>query len=353
MITRAQICAKIAPSVMNGLAPTNQTVIDTANRIQQRLLVRGNWYDTQRLIRLRCKNNTVPLPRFVDTVIATATNGMSQGPVFGFGYEFMDHGPGEQAPMSETYCGMPLKDIGYSPVMFDIPWDTPQYIIAVSDQAADVGSSMKVWASTSNKNEVRSVDDDAYLPYFELPILNWINGEEGRLAGADLVSANMSPVKVQEIHSLQKGITKGYICLYAVDPAIVADPALLNTAAYKYLHPLWFLGKYHPNDLIPEFRRYRLLNKSTRNWTRVHMWCKLRHVDMLRDDDLALLRSLDAYVYEAMAIRLEDAGDLAGAQQHKAAAINELQAWHSHQATPDRTIQWEESYANGSRMSLE
>lgn len=349
MLTFLDIRNDIAEFVEGGLSPSDDRVKDRANNIEERLLIRGDWYDTQRLVKIWVKNNTFALPYFVQRVIA-ANIGTSPAPTFDLGYEFEDHGPGEHGPLEPTYSGPALKDIGTSPCFFDIPPDMPGRLMAFSDAAEDLGKKLTVYAMRANKNQIFT----GSTPGFELPILVW-NGSppsEGRINGDDVVAGNYSE-EVQEIEAIRKPITQGYVCLYSVHPDIIADPTLLDDEDYAQHHPLWFLGKFHPDERRPTYRRYRVLDKTTRDATSILAWCKLRHVKMTRDDDPGLLRSRDAYVYEAMAMREERNRNTEAGRTFKAMALNELAAWHTDMRTEHRTVKFDESYSMGDRPSLD
>ena len=56
----------------------------------------------------------------------------------------------------------------------------------------------------------------------------------------------------------------------------------------------FFLGKYHPAQKIPQFRRYGITNKAVGRKANMLLLVKLRHIPLVHEDDILPLDSIQA-----------------------------------------------------------
>jgi hypothetical protein len=99
---------------------------------------------------------------------------------------------------------------------------------------------------------------------------------------------------------------------------------------------MYFLAKYHPDETVPGYRRYKIKNypsydPETNPDSNVcaQLMCKLRYIPATRDDDVLIIQNLDAIKNMVMAIREENAGTLDVAIVYEQKAIGLLNQQHA------------------------
>lgn len=286
-----------------------QTLNDAINEALERLLDLQPWECLKRNIRLTTCNNCITLPYETESVLAVDLNGIP-GRAYGQMYQFLSSGPGDLSMKTGGSGYRDLVDMGDQwPVMFDIPDSYPidnvedndvipegMRIAAFSTDGSDATQTMTVSGlNAKGENVIES-----------LPIQKWHGGVEGELLGRWDKSLKLSVASFKEIIRVLKPVTKGYVCLYAVD----ASRDMMFT-----------LAKYHPKQLIPGFRRYKITNKrSYGECTSILAMVRLRHVPLVSDNDILPIDSLQPLKLMVMAITAENAKDAASAVQYMGAA---------------------------------
>jgi hypothetical protein len=139
----------------------------------------------------------------------------------------------------------------------------------------------------------------------ELRVQKWHGGVEGELQGRWDKSLKLSTNSFKEVIRVLKPETKGYVCLYAVDPA---RDYMFN------------LAKYHPKQTIPGFRRYRITNKNYGEFTSILAMVRLRSVPLVSDNDILPIDSIQPLKLMVMAITAENAKDAQNAAIYMGAA---------------------------------
>jgi hypothetical protein len=111
---------------------------------------------------------------------------------------------------------------------------------------------------------------------------------------------------------------------------------------------MYFLGKYHPDETMPSYRRYKVLGADYATVRRIDLLCKIRYVPVIRDDDVLLIQNLDAIKTMVMAIREENAGNIQAALmlEEKATAQLARQFVNGRSADPIMRVQDSFAYAN-------
>ena len=133
----------VSPFVEAGLCPGSEMVDKRINEAQRRLLTKGDWKYTLTRMRFCTDNNSITLPREVETAL-TVDIDLSPRRIFGHTYEFLEGGPGEVSACSNT-CSKDLEDLGNGwPVFFDIPGSSSMKLMALSTEAADESLKMRI-----------------------------------------------------------------------------------------------------------------------------------------------------------------------------------------------------------------
>lgn len=289
------------------------------NEAIRRLMPKVTTSRLQQLVRMVVRNTEFALPREAEKVLWVDIDG-TPASAFGRPYQFLQHGPGDFASRSRYSNTPQLEDLGEASYMFSLPgllgsYDTDQdndagddddyplgfKLYAYSDAAADDGKELTVYGYGLLAQELRVASAGVSLPGISVPIHQFAGGVEGAITGP-LSSVTGSAYRFREIAvdgGVRKPVTEGYVTLYAV---------------YPETNEMWLVGKYHPDETIPMFRRYRIAgkpyNRTQPSCNNVLMLVKMRFVTLTRANDIVPLDSLDAIKNMCISISYENAKDL-------------------------------------------
>ncbi len=283
------------------------------NEALERLIDGHDWECMRKILKITTCKKCFSLPYNVEKIMWVDVNG-TPGRVYGLPYQFLSSGPGD---LDARMYGSGLRDILDKgddwPVMFDIPseievndvavpFSNGLQLLAFSTEASDVGKSFRVQGVDVNSREI----NPGTYPGVEVAIHRWKGGTMGRTSGT--WDAGLVPTTqfFGEVTRIVKDITAGPITLYAVDTAT---------------NYFFFLGEYHPLVKIPQFRRYSITNTSCGCNTTVLALVKLRHVYLTQPTDIVPVDSLQAVKLMCLAIRQENAGDIAGGAAYAEQAL--------------------------------
>lgn len=297
LFTLGSIRELVSPFVLTGgSCPDSVTVKNRVNEAIRRLLSEGraDWDQTQRRVRLFVSNGLITLPREFESarVIAVDRKPVTILPTH---YHYIESGPGVEMA-GEHYGGVDIMDAGSGwPTFFDIPDSengSGYYLFAASTAATDADLTMLVQARGTNGAQILQTSG---APGIVLPVTVW-SGAEGVLSGLP-AAPYLSSLAVTHIDSVSLPANqKGYISFYAVNPTT---------------HEMFFLSKYHPDEVVPGYRRYGILSPASDDPVRaVDMLCKVRYIPATRDEDVLLIQNPDAIKTMVMAIREENAGNI-------------------------------------------
>lgn len=294
----------VAKFVEAGTCANRAVVVDRINEACRRLLPEANWSGTIFRLRFATNNNTITLPRNVLRVLKVDVD-MTPREVFGISYEFMEGGPGELCP--EDGYGPDLLDIGDGwPTFFDIPAGIPSKLIAFSTALEDVGQQLTIMGRDVYNADITT---SLGLPGETITIGRWQNGTEGTVNANDLPQTTTN--SFTDITAVHKPVTRGFVSLYTYD---ATD------------HRMYFLSKYHPDETVPGYRRYRLTDPNFTDVRNVLCQVKLRFVPLSHDNDLLPIQNLDALKQEVISIREENDGKGTSAEAAHNKAIRLLNA---------------------------
>jgi hypothetical protein len=277
------------------------TVDARINEAIARLCDLEPWAVMLRPIQIRVCNACFALPYQVEKLERVAFDG-TPGVIWGPVYQFLSSGPGDLDFRVSGSGIQQLLDLGdHWPTFYDVP----RTIETATSSTALAGAYLCAFATTSDdvgkELTVEGFDDSAHEVTLTLPIKQWSGGVEGAIKGGWKVGGILSETAVSEVSRVRKPVTTGYCTLLAVDPAT---------------NYIFVLAKYHPRETLPQFRRYRIVNKTVSTSTRVRGLARLRALPVSDASDVLLLDSIPAIKLMVIAIREENAGNLAGASQY-------------------------------------
>jgi len=290
-----------AEFVGNGHQPDDVEVLNALNEATQILMQKGNWKNTVRKMRMCVSNYTFAVPQDVETVLKI---NFSEYPssVWNMAYEFMDSGPGTLLEGNDT-CSTDCVDLGDGfPTFFPIG-ATARKIMAFSTESADEDVSMRVQGYDSMAMKINPTSAGE-----QLSVQRWNGGTEGSLTD-EIITAALSTNEFQDISSIIKPETSGYVTLYAYDPDT---------------YNMWILGKYEPYETQPGYRRYRITNTTYTDVAHITALVKLRYVPMRDDTDLLLIQNLPALKLMCKALHQFDHGDPQRGLIYQAKAVTML-----------------------------
>ena len=296
--------------VDNGTCDNN-LVDDKINDALERLTDAEDFEAMRKMIRISVCNRAFALPYNVEKVLWVDIDG-TPARTFGLPYQFLSSGPGDLDTRCGGSCYKDLVDKGDDwPVQFDVP---KQYeytdpvngevstiypnglpLVAFCTESADVGTTIRVRGFSHDAVEIGA----GINPGEDITAQLWPGGTEGTIVRAPGTTGfTVSTNEFQDVSRIIKPQTQGYITLYAVDT---------DTNHFFYL------AKYHPNQTIPQFRRYNITNHTLNVQSNVLALVKLRHVPLVHEDDILPIDSMQALKLMIMALREEDAQNVQGA----------------------------------------
>ncbi len=291
------------------------------NEAVRRLFPKTNASRLIQPIRMVVRNSEFALPREAEKIMWVDTDGVPAS-IFSKPYEFMHNGPGDFAYNSRSTATPQIKDLGEKPYMFSLPGllgsdddnqtndrsttnaDDDDYplgftLAAFSEYADDVGKEITVRGWDILAQEIRlPVTGGLSSPGLTIKINQFYGGVEGSINGT-WSTLEHSSQNFRDIGQIYKPVTKGHITIYAI---------------YEATNEMVLVGKYHPDETLPMFRRYRFTSKPyvrlQPSCTNVLMLVKMRYVPMTRATDVVPFDSLDAVKLMCIAITYENAKDL-------------------------------------------
>lgn len=293
------------------------------NEAVRRLLPKTNASRLVQPIRMIVRNSQFALPREAEKVMWVDTNGVPAS-VFGKPYEFMHTGPGDLVYRSYSTSSPQVKDLGDKPYMFELPdlagpddenftndhttnTDDDDYpdgfiLAAFSEYTEDVGKEITIRGWDILAQEIRlPVTGGLSSPGLTIKINRFLNGTEGSISGT-WSQIEHSAQNFRDISQVYKPVTKGHITIYAI---------------YESTNEMWMVGKYHPDETLPMFRRYQLTSKpfdrKQPSCTNVLMLVKMRYIPLTRSTDVVPIDSLDALKNMCISISYENSKDLENA----------------------------------------
>lgn len=284
--TLAQAEPKLARFADGGASDVRSAINDALEQLSSMSL----WRDMRRTIRISVQNEVLPLPQNVESILRVTVDG-NPSQVFGTDYQFVEGGVGDLD--WENNSGLGLSDYGAGHcVQFDINPDKPGKLFAVSADPRD----------NAKEVTVTGILEDGTDSAESIKVRRW-TGDVGNLDFNPLKITGADLYEVTRV-VLPSGL-QGWVSLYMTDGTDV-----------------FFLAKYHPDVLVPEFRRYRV------NWTldadvpsQVLAEVRIRFMPLVSSGDVIPFNSLAAVQYMMQAVKEFNAGNMDGGANYQALAM--------------------------------
>ena len=291
---------------------TSDEYADKINSVTRMLMKRGNWWETEVLVRLCVHSCQIVWPRYVGTVTGIRFCCFGQMQIQNGWYSIL--GPMSSAGFAAGYGA--YSGIGYggwiAPTMFDgdtspvhtqITGNTGKYIRYNVVKATDYGKTIRIYGTKLGGQ----------------PLQEKVNGVWQM--GITLTAASpfaQSAVLVTRIDQVVRERTEGMTYLYQYDPV-----------ALKQLQ----LAVYEPNDTNPQFRKSLVTGfnqirgnedeNGQKTWTCDAM-VKLQYFPVVNDRDFLFIGDFDALAYGIQALNFDNDNNAAQAEAYFTKAIREL-----------------------------
>lgn len=304
---------------------TNPVIRTYSNRAHRYLVNKGKYVGTVQRYRFCTTANCITLPRQVETVEAWQLC-QSPGVVRNQWYEYNGQGPGLMKDDANWFTT--LVDRGTA-VAFDDIVGTTKKIQVVPALVETAGARILLQGYDENNNWIRTQDAGA-----------WIDGEYVSIT-ATTVSTNF----FSTLTGVIKPVTNGPIRLYEYT----------STASKQ-------IAYYENDETVPIYRRYMIpglsnvtgcgdTNAATCTSRKVTMMVKLRHIDVVGDNDFFLLGNLEALVLMVQAIKKKERNLFAEAKAYEADAVqaleDELSSYEGDGALPTLRTEDRETWGGG------
>lgn len=279
-----------SPVAMAGGACSSGAILD--ERINEATRRLSRMYDNTELleyVHLLARGNTVTMPYGVKS--ARLINiGLNPTRLRHVGYEFSLSGPGQEA---QCECGSLsiVAEPGYYPTFFDIPRGRCLSVAAFVAKPTPSPLEIRVSGRFENGEKLHDGTRDG-LP---LRVNLWDSQVEGEIDANSLQT--LGPIA--DITQIVLPSRSQYLTLLGID---------LET------YETFFLGKYHPDDTNPGFRRYRIRGTTCEEEHCVSCLVKREAQELKYAEDVLPVQNLDALKQMVMGIREENVGNLQGAQ---------------------------------------
>jgi hypothetical protein len=268
---------------ISGVCSTSSEFVALLNEAMERLMDRGNWFDTEWIIRMCAYNGCITWPRYVGTVLGVKFCNMHNSDVRNNWFEII--GPrmcGSQWSPSHT-----VRDAGTGPTYNDLTGDTGKYIRLYPAKLEDAGKTVTLYGDTTGlqplQEKVGSVWQRGLTLTLKAPYVQ-------------------STVLVRRITSVVRQGTQANVLAYEVDPA----------AGYLRDIALW-----EPSETNPRYRKsivqgFNCLPTACAETDGVRYrtfdaLVKLAFIPVVAENDFLAIDNFPALKFAIQAIRLEEA----------------------------------------------
>lgn len=282
-LTLSEVRAVVAPSI--NLCSTDERVVSYINRAQERMMAEGDWLGTWALYRICVNSSCLSWPRPIERI--TMLNICDQPvPVRNQWYEFIENGPG-YTKADNTCAPWQGIDQNQSPLFSDIT-STAKKVKVYADYTEAVGAKILLKGFDANYNWIQTTYNGSL-----------IEGEYVTIsASTPAVSTKYFAPPGPQI--VIKPVTNGPVRLYSYDDT-VSPVAQAPIAVYEggETNPIYRRTK------IPNLARTSDDECLTRTVTAL---VKLRHIDVVSDNDTLTIQSREAFRLACQSIRQEENG---------------------------------------------
>jgi len=302
LINVAQARQSLAPYVgAGGVCADDPRVLEYLNESCSRLIDSGKWVGLIKKIRICHRAGLITLPREVETILEAAVCDVPIS-TYNAWFEFLPGGPFQ---MSKCNNWPALAERGdHYCTAFDITGTMK--IRVYNDLSSDDGKFILLQGTNEDGNRVQTQNAG-----------EWVDGE---ILTYNNATPPVTTVNWTKLECIQKTITTGYIRIYQVDPDTLENKGLLV--------------ELHPNDTIPNFRRYfyggfcvdRCADGSHEQaYQPFTFLVKTRFNNLVQDTDIVPITASGALKNMFMAIWQERNNQIQLAQAYETKAVQLLQ----------------------------
>lgn len=291
-----------------NVCASSTEVRSIANEAHRRLVAKGKWYGTTGRYRIcTSSEGCLTWPRQIETIEGWQLCS-SPGELRNQWFEFQSNGPG-LLTYEQGIAGNLLVDRG-TRVTFDDIYGTDKKIQVVADVTEDADARILILGYDENAQWIRTQDSG-----------EWIDGEYVDISTTPQYTTNF----FTNITGIIKPATNGAVRIFEYDTTL----ATVTKA----------LGYYENDEEVPLYRASMIpgLGNAGRcngavdeddepcDTKQITVIAKLRHIDVVNDNDFFLLGNLAALKLMAMAILKENRNLFEESMAYEAKAIKELQ----------------------------
>lgn len=283
-----------------GACSSSADFLHLVNSVTRRLLKRGNFFETEIVLRICVHGCRIVYPSIVSTVLGLRFCGTrEQMPIHNKWWSIV----GPRNCNAQWSSNIGVRDSNTVPTYREISGNTGKLIRYYVVKNEDIGKTITLYGQKYGGQPLQTKVGDV-----------WEMGETVTAANPFGTSASL----VTKIDSVVRQPTQGLAYLYEYDAAT---------------DQLRDLAVYYPNETNPRFRSSVIENvcsvpfcsdENGVKTARVDALVKLEYQPLVNDWDFLLIDNLDAIALGMQAIKLEQAYDMAGAEAMWNAAILEL-----------------------------
>lgn len=265
---------------------------DLVNESHELLWRRGNWFDSEWLVRLCIYGGCVTWPEYVGTVLGTR-----------FCHGEMDIRNVWQSIIGRKSCSdsfrsnATLVDAGTAPTHTEISGELGKPLRYFVLKAQDIGKTITYYGKEYGGQPLQTWDGT-----------NWSMGFSS-VAASPWVQ---TPMNVSRITAITRQATQGLSYIYEYD-----------TDSDKMIQ----LAEFQPNETNPRYRRSKITNMCFGNGTcakQVDALVKLAFIKAVNDNDFLMIDNFDATALAIQAIKHREAKDYVNMEAAILLAVKEL-----------------------------
>ena len=367
--TYGSVREQLARVTQNGMCADNPQLLARVNEAQERLLNKGLYAGTYGRYSVCVYGGCITLPREFESILGYNYGG-APAQVYNQWYEFMANGPGiapagawrQLIDRGFVPCFRSLAAQSYIRVYTDLMEDSPSTILfrgsdtynnriqTIQNGAYAEGERLNL-SSGSVSTSVLVSDftganiegNGVYAVYTTInskPAYKNLNGWVLQNNTTNWVFLNPTPSTIntstgnsaypwqatftgltltelprttanafRSIDAINKSPTKGWVRVYAVDPATGAENCIAILA---------------PDETLPQYRRYAIPGFESEEGVTVTVLAKRKFIPVFTDDDDLIVTNLGALKMMAIAIEKEENNNLGEAQQYEEKAVDLL-----------------------------
>lgn len=264
-----------------GVNPESSVFLQKVNEGVERLMARGNFWNTVVKGRLYSTGNVLVWPRYVGDVLALKVCGRLVR-LSNHWYEFLPLVDSDVCPLGRSSV---LVDDGVIPVFKNIPTDTTATIRVALRSALDVDKEITFYGVDANGNDI-----------------------EETVVIADPTADTFAAFA--RVDRVRKDVTSGVLDVYQVDSVTGVATAMAT---------------YDPSEEEPRYRYTHLRNIPANDCERTFDFlARLQFVPVALDTDIVQIDCISAIKFMFMAQKNEEAQDFKNAAICELKAIKEL-----------------------------